>query len=254
VSDPVSVKIEGGVALITIDRPPANAIGREVVAGLRAAVAGAAAGGEARALVITGAGGRFFAAGADVSEFPSAGGEVAVAGQQLTLEIERSPLPSIAAINGIALGGGCEIALACDIRIAASTARLGQPEINLGIIPGWGGTQRLVRVVGQGRAMPLLLTGDAVDAETALSLGLVTQVVDPGDLTDAALALAGTLAAKAPLAVAATKRAVLEGMPLPIAEALEVERREFAALFDTADTREGVAAFLEKRKPTWSGR
>jgi enoyl-CoA hydratase len=207
-----------------------------------------------RALVITGAGSRFFAAGADVSEFPSAGGSVADAGQQLTLEIERSPLATIAAINGMAFGGGCEIALACDIRIAARTARLGQPEINLGIIPGWGGTQRLVRVVGQGRAMPLLLSGDPVDAETALSIGLVSQVVDGAELTAAALGLAGKLAAKAPLAVAATKRAVLEGMALPIADALEVERREFAGLFATADAREGVGAFLEKRKPTWTGR
>ncbi|HEY0409618.1 MAG TPA: enoyl-CoA hydratase-related protein, partial [Candidatus Dormibacteraeota bacterium] len=170
------------------------------------------------------------------------------------LEIERSPLATIAAINGMAFGGGCEIALACDIRIAARTARLGQPEINLGIIPGWGGTQRLVRVVGQGRAMPLLLTGDPVDAETALSIGLVSQVVDGAELTAAALGLAGKLAAKAPLAVAATKRAVLEGMALPIADALEVERREFAGLFATADAREGVGAFLEKRKPTWTGR
>jgi enoyl-CoA hydratase len=254
VSDPVSVQIEGRVALVTIDHPPANAISRAVVEGLRAAVAGAVAGGEVRALVITGAGSRFFAAGADVSEFPSAGGSVAEAGQQLTLEIERSPLATIAAINGMAFGGGCEVALACDIRIAARTARLGQPEINLGIIPGWGGTQRLVRVVGQGRAMPLLLTGDPVDAETALSIGLVSQVVDGAELTATALALAERLAGKAPLAVAATRRAVLEGMALPIADALEVERREFAGLFATADAREGVSAFLEKRTPTWTGR
>jgi enoyl-CoA hydratase len=254
VSDPVSVQIEGRVALVTIDHPPANAISRAVIEGLRAAVAGAAAGGEVRALVITGAGSRFFAAGADVSEFPSAGGSVAEGGQQLTLEIEGSPLPTIAAINGVAFGGGCEIALACDIRIAARTARLGQPEINLGIIPGWGGTQRLVRVVGLGRAMPLLLTGEPVDAETALSIGLVSRVVDGAELTATALALAEKLAGKAPLALAATKRAVLEGMPLPIAGALEVERREFAALFETADAREGVGAFLEKRQPTWTGR
>ena len=253
-SDPVSVQIEGRVALVTIDHPPANAISRAVVEGLRSAVAVAVADGGIRALVITGAGTRFFAAGADVSEFPSAGGEVAVGGQQLTLEIERAPLATIAAVNGMAFGGGCEIALACDVRIAARTARLGQPEINLGIIPGWGGTQRLVRVVGQGRAMPLLLSGDPVDAETALAMGLVSQVVDPDNLIHQALALAERLAAKAPLAVAATKRAVLEGMALPIGEALEVERREFAGLFETADAREGVTAFLEKRPPAWTGR
>jgi enoyl-CoA hydratase len=254
VSDPVSVQIEGRVALVTIDHPPANAISRAVVQGLRDAVAGAVADGEIRALVITGAGTRFFAAGADVSEFPEAGGDIAIGGQQLTLEIERAPLATIAAVNGMAFGGGCEIALACDVRIAARTARFGQPEINLGIIPGWGGTQRLVRVVGQGRAMPLLLSGDPVDAATALDIGLVSQVVDPDDLTHTALALAEKLATKAPLALAATKRAVLDGMSLPIAEALEVERREFAGLFETADAREGVTAFLEKRQPAWTGR
>ena len=253
-SDPVSVQIEGRVALVTIDHPPANAVSRAVVQGLRDAVAGAVADGEIRALVITGAGQRFFAAGADVSEFPEAGGDIAIGGQQLTLEIERAPLATIAAVNGMAFGGGCEIALACDVRIAARTARLGQPEINLGIIPGWGGTQRLVRVVGQGRAMPLLLSGDPVDAETALQLGLVSQVVDPDDLIHTALGLAEKLAAKAPLALAATKRAVLDGMSLPIAEALEVERREFAGLFETADAREGVTAFLEKRQAAWTGR
>jgi enoyl-CoA hydratase len=254
VSDPVSVQIEGRVALVTIDHPPANAISRAVVEGLREAVAGAVAGGAIRALVITGAGTRFFAAGADVSEFPTAGGDVAIGGQQLTLEIERAPLVTIAAINGMAFGGGCEIALACDIRIAARTARLGQPEINLGVIPGWGGTQRLVRVVGQGRAMPLLLSGDPVDAQTALEIGLVSQVVEPDDLISTALAAAEKLAGKAPLAVAATKRAVLEGMALPIAEALEVERREFSGLFGTEDAREGVTAFLEKRQAAWTGR
>lgn len=253
-SDPVSVQIEGRVALVTIDHPPANAISAAVVDGLRAAVAGAVADTEIRALVITGAGTRFFAAGADVSEFPTAGGSVAVAGQRLTLEIEQAPLATIAAINGMAFGGGCEIALACDIRIAAKGARLGQPEINLGIIPGWGGTQRLVRVVGQGRAMPLLLSGDPVDADTALSIGLVSQVVDGAELVATALALGDRLAAKAPLAVAATKRAVLEGMPLPIAGALDIERREFSQLFETADAREGVTAFLEKRQAVWTGR
>jgi enoyl-CoA hydratase/carnithine racemase len=254
VSAPVSLQREGRVALVTIDHPPANAIGQAVVEGLRGALAEAAADGGLRALVVTGAGTRFFAAGADVSEFPSAGGAVAESGQRLTLEIERSPLVTIAAVNGVAFGGGCEIALACDLRIAARTARLGQPEINLGIIPGWGGTQRLVRVVGLGRAMPLLLSGDPVDAEAALAAGLVSQVVDPGDLVATALALGERLAGKAPLAVAATKRAVHEGMALPIGEALEVERREFTRLFESADAREGVSAFLEKRQPVWSGR
>jgi enoyl-CoA hydratase len=254
VSDPVSVQIEGSVALATIDRPPANAISQAVVEGLRGALAEAAGDGGLRALVITGAGTRFFAAGADVSEFPTAGGAVAASGQQLTLELERSPLVTIAAVNGVAFGGGCELALACDLRIAARGARFGQPEINLGILPGWGGTQRLVRIVGLGRAMPLLLSGDPIDADAALAAGLVSQVVDGGELRAAALSLGERLAAKAPLAVAATKRAVHEGMSLPLAEALEVERREFARLFESADAREGVSAFLEKRQPVWTGR
>jgi enoyl-CoA hydratase len=164
-------------------------------------------------------------------------------------------VPLIAAVNGIALGGGCELALACDIRIASSTARFGQPEINLGIIPGWGGTQRLPRLIGATRAMPLLLTGDPIDARTALEWGLVSAVHEPADLLDAARTLAGKIATKAPLAVQATKRAVHSGAAAAtIAEALEVERREFVAVFGSEDAKEGVTAFLAKRAPEWTGR
>jgi enoyl-CoA hydratase len=256
VTDPVRVEREGAVALITIDHPPANAISRAVIAGLREAVAQIGAPGSGvGAAILTGQGERFFAAGADVTEFQSAGGDTIAGGQTLTLEMERCPVPLIAAVNGVAFGGGCELALACDVRLAATTARFGQPEINLGIIPGWGGTQRLPRIVGLGRAMPLLLTGEPVDAGTALEWGLVSAVVEPAELLSAARALAEKIASKAPLAVRATKRAVVQGLDRPgVAEALQVERGEFVGLFGSEDAAEGVAAFLAKRAPKWRGR
>jgi enoyl-CoA hydratase len=256
VTEPVRVDREGAVAVITIDHPPANAVSRAVVAGIRTAVAEIGRDGSGvRAAILTGAGERFFAAGADVTEFPSAGAETIAGGQALTLEMEQCPVPLIAAVNGIAFGGGCELAMACDVRIAAANARFGQPEINLGIIPGWGGTQRLPRLVGLGRAMPLLLTGDPIDARTALELGLVSAVVEPGELLAAAQALAATIATKAPLAIRATKRAVRQGLDAAtIADALAVERHEFTAVFGSEDAAEGVAAFLAKRAPEWRGR
>ena len=253
-SDPVSVQIQGRVALVTIDHPPANAISRAVVDGLRAAVAGAAAGGEVRALVITGAGSRFFAAGADVSEFPSAGGSVAEGGQQLTLEIERSPLATIAAVNGMAFGGGCEIALACDIRIAARTARLGQPEINLGIIPGWGGTQRLARATNIGYAKELILTGRMVDAEEALERGLVQHVYKPGDLMARAMELAQLMASKSPVALYYAKESTNRALHGDIGGNLVHEADLYSLMFSTEDAKEGLRAFVEKRNPTFIGK
>jgi len=256
VSDPVRVDREGAVAVLTIDHPPANAISRAVISGLRDAVAeiGRPESG-VRVAVLTGQGEKFFAAGADVTEFQTLGLDNIAAGQALTLEMERCSVPLIAAVNGIAFGGGCELALACDVRIASTTARLGQPEINLGIIPGWGGTQRLPRLIGATRAMPLLLTGEPLDARTALEWGLVSAVHEPGELLDAARSLAGKIASKAPLAVQATKRAVHHGAATAtIAEALEVERREFVSVFGSEDAKEGVTAFLAKRAPEWTGR
>jgi enoyl-CoA hydratase len=256
VTDPVRVEREGAVALVTIDHPPANAVSRAVIAGIRDAVAEIGREGSGvLAAVLTGQGERFFAAGADITEFEAAGAENIADGQTLTLEMERCPVPLIAAVNGVAFGGGCELAMACDLRIAASNARFGQPEINLGIIPGWGGTQRLTRLIGLTRAMPLLLTGDPVDAQTALQFGLVSAVVEPAELLAAARALAAKIATKAPLAVRATKRAVLQGLETAsLPEALAVERQEFTALFGSDDAREGVAAFLGKRAPEWRGR
>jgi len=256
VSEPVRVDREGAVAVLTIDHPPANAISRAVITGLRDAVAEIGRPGSGvRAAVLTGQGEKFFAAGADITEFQTLGSDNIAAGQALTLEMERCPVPLIAAVNGVALGGGCELALACDVRLAASNARFGQPEINLGIMPGWGGTQRLPRLVGTGRAMTMLLTGDPVDASTALAWGLVTAVLEPGELLDAARTLAGKVATKAPLAVQASKRAVHDGLAAAsMADALAVERGEFESVFKSEDATEGVTAFLAKRAPEWVGR
>ena len=252
--DVVRLETDATTAVITIAHPPANAISRAVIAGVGEALAAAEAETSVRAAILTGDGTRFFAAGADIKEFSADTAEAIAGGQELTLRMESSRLPLIAAVNGLALGGGCELALACDIRIASASARFGQPEINLGIIPGWGGTQRLPRTIGRGPAMELLLTGDPVDAERARELGLVSRVVAPDELIAEAHAVARTVASRAPLALAATKRAVQAGVGQSMREALEVERREFVDLFTTADAAEGIAAFVGKRAPEWSGR
>jgi enoyl-CoA hydratase len=252
--DSVRVEHRGPLMIATIVHPPANAISAAVIAGIREALEAAVASDDCRVVVITGDGEQFFAAGADVTEFATSGGEGIVGGQNLTPEIQGCRIPVIAAVNGIAFGGGCEIALSCDLRVASSNARFGQPEIKLGIIPGWGGTQRLPRLIGRTAAMELLLTGDPIDAERALALGLVNAVVRPGELQDKVFELGNRIASQAPLALAAIKRAVNVGVDVPIHDALEVERGEFARVFDTEDAREGVTAFLEKRPPTWKGR
>ncbi len=252
--DTVRVEREGALAIVTIDHPPANAISRAVVAGIAQAFADAEADQGCHAVILTGAGPKFFAAGADITEFGSSGGDTVATGQALTLAMERSRLPSIAAVNGIAFGGGCELTLACDVRIASSNARFGQPEIKLGILPGWGGTQRLPRLIGRTAATELLFSGDPIDSARALELGLVSRVVEPETLLEAARAIAGRYAGQSPLALAATKRAIAEGLDRPLADGLEAERREFVALFASEDAKEGITAFLEKRPPTWTGR
>ncbi|HEY7927386.1 MAG: enoyl-CoA hydratase/isomerase family protein [Candidatus Dormibacteria bacterium] len=252
--DVVRVERDGAIAIVTIDHPPANAISRAVVLGITEAFNSAQADPSCRGLVLTGGGPKFFAAGADISEFGSQGGDNIAQGQGLTLAMERSRLPVVAAVNGIAFGGGCELTLACDVRIASTAARFGQPEIKLGIIPGWGGTQRLPRLIGRTAAIELLLTGDPIDAARALELGLVSRVVEPDELLSAAVSVARKFAAQAPLALAATKRAIADGLDRPLSEGLEAERREFVGLFATEDAREGITAFLEKRPPSWTGR
>ena len=244
---------DGVVSTLTIDHAPANAISSDVVAGLAEGLERAESDESCRALVISGAGPKFFSAGADITQFASGDGSLGAA-IDLTLRLERSRLPIIAAVNGVAFGGGCELSLACDVRIAARSARFGQPEIKLGIMPGWGGTQRLPRLIGRSRATELLLTGDPIDADAALQLGLVSEVVEDGGLAAAASRWAQLLGSRAPLALAAIKRAMNEGQHLPIADALVIEQREFATLFSSEDAVEGVSAFMQKRQAVWKGR
>jgi enoyl-CoA hydratase len=229
-----------------------------VLAELRDRLAELAADAGVRALVLTGAGARAFAAGADIKEMLEMGVEEARAWSRLGHEagrlLETMPKPTIAAVNGFALGGGCELVLACDIRYASEAAKLGQPEVSIGIVPGWGGTQRLARAVGAGRAKELILSGRAVDAEEALRIGLVDAVYPAGELLERALELARALAAKSPLALAEAKR--LAGLALQgsYADALDQEAEAFADLFATADQKEGMRAFVEKREPDFTGR
>ncbi len=254
----VRAERRGAVGWIVIDHPPANALNREVLDGLRSSLQELEADPLVRSAVFTGEGDRFFVAGADIGEFVSDGPDSTRAkiadGQRLTLEMERSRLPLLAAVNGYALGGGLELAMACDLRMASRTARLGQPEVLLGIIPGWGGTQRLPRLVGRGRALELLLLGDQIEAPLALSLGLVNWVVEPEQLLARAQTLAERLAGQPPVAVAAIKRAVGQGLDRPLDEGLGEELEAFDGVFRSADAAEGIAAFLAKRKPEWSGR
>lgn len=249
-ADPIRVEREGAAALVTITHPPVNAISRAVAVALLEALTAAEADPACRALVLTGDGDRHFSAGADLTEFPAD----VTASVEVTRRLEASRLPVVAAVNGFALGGGCEIALACDLRICSANARFGQPEIKLGLIPGWGGTQRLPRLVGRGRALEMLLTGEQVDSARALAWGLVTRVVPPADLRQEALVLAGLLAERPPLAVAAIKRAVHRGLDGPLEDGLRREREEFDRVLGSEDAREGLSAFLEKRPPTWRGR
>jgi enoyl-CoA hydratase len=255
--DFVKYETDGPVATITVDHPPANALSNAVLAEIEASLAQADADHHVRVVIFTGAGEKFFIAGADITEFlhiPKEDyAERTAKGQSVTLQMETMSKPVIMAINGYCLGGGCEMAMAGDVRIAADTAVFGQPEIKLGIIPGFGGTQRLVRLLGKSRAMELLFTGDNLGAATALELGLVSRVVPQAELMTVSRELAGKLAAQAPLAIAAIKRAVHNGLDRPIEEALEAERKEFAEVRFTDDAIEGITAFLEKRKPEFKG-
>jgi enoyl-CoA hydratase len=211
---------------------------------------------EARVVVLTGSGEKAFVAGADIKYMSGLGVEEATEwgelGHQAGQLLETMPKPTIAAISGFALGGGCELALACDLRYASSSAKLGQPEINLGIIPGWGGTQRLARVCGLGVAKDLILTGRMVDAEEALRIGLVNGVHDP--VLEKAREVAALLASKSPLALAAAKRAVNHVLQGDHVENLQCEADEFGGLFGSEDAKEGLAAFAEKREPRFVGR
>jgi enoyl-CoA hydratase len=246
-------------AVVTLNRPKVmNALNRALFAELDDAFAALAADSGVRAVILTGAGEKAFAAGADISELASLsateGQQLARRGQAVFRRIETCGKPVIAAINGFALGGGCELAMACTIRIASDRARMGQPEVKLGLVPGYGGTQRLPRLVGKGAAMKLLLTGDMVGAEEAFRMGLVDEVVPAEALLPRAETLARAIAQQAPLAVAGCIQAVEGGYDLPLDSALELEASLFGLTCATEDKAEGTKAFLEKRAPAWQGR
>src|SRR5215831_9251996 len=248
----------GRVAIITVNRPDKlNALNVRTRQEILAALDQAGSDDEIRVVVITGAGEKAFVAGADINEFA---GKTALQqrevmkGRRAFDAMEDFPKPVIAMINGFALGGGCELALACDIRIASSKARLGQPEIKLGIIPGGGGTQRLTRLIGEGKAMELILTGDMIGAEEARQLGLVNHVVAPEELEARTMELANRIAEMSPVALAMAKQAVKNAARLDLRAGLDAEVDLFSLCFSSEDKEEGVRAFLEKRKPEFKGR
>jgi len=252
------VRREGPVAVVTVNRPAVlNALNGRTLEELRQAMVAMRDDAGVRAIVLTGAGEKSFVAGADIGELavltPTAARDLARSGQGVFDLVESLGKPVIAAINGFALGGGCELAMACTMRLAAETARLGQPEINLGLIPGYGGTQRLVRLVGAGRAYELLLTGAPIAAAEAHRIGLVNRVLPAGELMAAALALATQLAGQAPTAVRYILDAVRGGADQSLAEGLALEATLFGLVAATEDMREGTKAFLEKRKPVFKG-
>ncbi len=257
--DNLIVDRDGAVAIVTVNRPAVlNALNVATIGELDAVVGELGADDGVRAVVVTGAGTKAFVAGADITELatlgPDAARRYALAGQRVFTRLERMGKPVVAAINGFALGGGCELAMACTLRLAAETARFGQPEVKLGLIPGYGGTQRLPRLVGQGRALELLLTGELIDAREAWRIGLVNRVVAPADLLTDARALAASLAAGAPVALRYVMDAVNQGLEMPLAEGLGLEATLFGLAASTEDMREGTSAFLEKRKAVFKGR
>jgi len=254
----LTLQREGAVAVVTVNRPKVlNALNVATLDELAATMRQLQRDDTVRCLIVTGAGEKSFIAGADIHELsaltPAAGREHARAGQAVFDLVEQLGKPVIAAINGYALGGGCELAMACTLRLAADTARLGQPEINLGLIPGFGGTQRLARLIGAGRALELLLTGEPIGAAEAYRLGLVNRVVPAADLMVEARQLAATIAAKAPIAVRYMLDAVRWGAQLPLSEAQALEATLFGLVASTADMCEGTRAFLEKRPPEFKG-
>jgi enoyl-CoA hydratase len=254
----VTLVADDGIATLTVNRPDKlNALNAATIAELGAAIDEVRTRDDIRGLIVTGAG-RAFIAGADISELaaetPVSARELALKGQRIFGRFETSPKPVIAAVNGFALGGGCELALACHIRIAAELAKFGQPEVKLGICPGYGGTQRLARLIGKGRALQLLMTGETIDAAEAYRLGLVNRVVAADGLIQAAAEMLRQILANGPLAVAACIEAVGLGLDMPLDRALAMEAAHFGLLAATSDMREGTTAFLEKRPAEFKGK
>lgn len=253
------IERDEAVAIVTFNRPKVlNALNAQTLTDLSDALTALKADDGVRAIILTGAGEKSFVAGADINELavqtPVQGKEHARRGQQIFDVIEQMGKPVIAAINGFALGGGCEMAMACTIRIAADTARLGQPEINLGLIPGYAGSQRLPRLVGKGIALEIMLTGDMVSAQRAYEIGLVNKVVPAAELMAEAKKLAHLLASKAPIAVRYIIEATNQGLNMSFAEGEFLETALFGTIASSADMKEGTAAFLEKRKAVWQGK
>jgi enoyl-CoA hydratase len=247
------------ILTVTVNRPDKrNALNADVVEGLRQAFHEAKTSPAVGAVIVTGAGEKAFVAGADIAAFSELGTvaarDLSRKGQSVLDLLETMGKPSIAAVNGFALGGGCELAMACSLRVAARGASFGQPEVNLGLIPGYAGTQRLPRLVGKGRALEMILSGESIGAETALAWGLVNRVVEPQELIRACRELAGRILSKAPLAVRYALEAVGHGLEIPFSQAELFEASLFGLCAGTDDMKEGVAAFLEKRPPRFFGR
>jgi enoyl-CoA hydratase len=247
------------VRMVMIDRPKAlNALNEQVVAELTAVVEDSELDPTIRALVLTGAGEKAFVAGADIKAMADMRPEQALAfagkGHALGEMLQALPIPTCAAVNGFALGGGCELALACDFIYASEKAKFGQPEVKLGVIPGFGGTQRLLRRVGLARALELCMTGEMIDAQEALRIGLVNRIVPAEELVGAAFATANTIASMGPLAIARVKEVLHDGANQPLPEANLLEQQAFAGLFASADQSEGMAAFLDKRAAKFQGK
>lgn len=255
----INYTVENGIATIAINRPKAlNALNLATLTELKDVVEKIAVDKAVQVVVITGAGEKSFVAGADIVEMSTKNavegrvwGQV---GQNIFTEIENLPQPVIAAVNGFALGGGCELACACDIRYASENAKFGQPEVGLGITPGFGGTQRLTRVVGRGHAKELIYTANIIDAQEALRIGLVNKVVPQAELMDAVMKVAKTITKKAPVAVQLAKAAINRGINCDVVTGISYEAEVFGLCFATADQKEGMKAFIEKRKPTFEGK
>jgi enoyl-CoA hydratase len=255
----INLEWDGAVAVITVNRPKAlNALNAQAVRELEQAVAEVAARADARAVIVTGAGEKAFVAGADIAEMTafttSQALAFAQAGHRALAALEALSVPTIAAVNGFALGGGCELALACDFIYASEKARFGLPEVTLAVIPGFGGTQRLTRLLGRARAKELIFTGDMIDAAKAKELGLALEVLAPDKLMAHCKEVASKIAKRGPVAVAQAKRVIEHGADLPLADACELERQAFALLFGTSDQREGMTAFVEKRAANFTGK